>query len=245
MSRSRPPWNGRAFRNTSTLRRGDRVSSTSVHIAHGRRCAPRHGRSRGATKPTAEDIAAMAHPCVRLQRRAPGSHLAHAGPPRCRAGASPWARLRVAALRDRARAAPRRDAVLRWQAGDRWRTPRATPNAPRASWNGCGPPAAETQRPVSFLLFENDPTATPWRRLRSSPTRPWLRRRCRRSRNLRYASGTRRARTLLAERPTYQTIASLPLGRASLHLGRDIRARILGRAFPGRPAGSARSSAAR
>jgi N-acyl-D-amino-acid deacylase len=25
--------------------------------------------------------------------------------------------------------------------------------------------AAETQRPVSFLLFENDPTATPWRRL--------------------------------------------------------------------------------
>ena len=100
--------------------------------------------------------------------------------------------------------------------------------------------AAETQRPVSFLLFETDPSATPWRRLlelteaaaaAGAPLVPQIA-----NRPFGMLVGHQTRANPFAERPTYRTIASLPLAERAARLrDPDVRARILAERSPDRP----------
>jgi N-acyl-D-aspartate/D-glutamate deacylase len=118
------------------------------------------------------------------------------------------------------------------QAGTGGRTAGDAPNAAEGELEWMRRLAAETQRPVSFLLFENDPTATPWRRLleltdaavaAGAPVVPQVA-----NRPFGMLVGHQTRANPFAERPTYQTIASLPLPERVTRLrDADIRARIL------------------
>jgi N-acyl-D-aspartate/D-glutamate deacylase len=100
--------------------------------------------------------------------------------------------------------------------------------------------AAETQRPVSFLLFANDPSATPWRSLldltdaaaaAGTPLVPQVA-----NRPFGMLVGHQSRANPFAERPTYQALAALPLAQRVVELREpDVRARILAERPPGRP----------
>ena len=126
------------------------------------------------------------------------------------------------------------------QAGTGGRTAGDAPNAAEGELEWMRRLAAETQRPVSFLLFDNDPTATPWRRLldltdeaaaAGVPLVPQIA-----NRPFGMLVGHQTRANPFADRPTYQAIASLPLDErvARLRDG-EVRARILAERPPGRP----------
>jgi N-acyl-D-aspartate/D-glutamate deacylase len=129
------------------------------------------------------------------------------------------------------------------QAGTGGRAAGDAPNAAERELDWMRRLARETRRPVSFLLFENDPTATPWRRLleltdaaieAGAPLVPQIA-----NRPFGMLVGHQTRANPFAERPTYQAIAALPLPERAARL-RDpsVRARILAerrdrRATPG------------
>jgi N-acyl-D-amino-acid deacylase len=126
------------------------------------------------------------------------------------------------------------------QAGTGGRTAGDAPNAAEGEVGWMRRLAAETRRPVSFLLFDNDPTATPWRRLldltdeaaaSGEPLVPQIA-----NRPFGMLVGHQTRANPFSERPTYQAIASLPLDEriARLRDG-EVRARILAERPPGRP----------
>ncbi|HZR79553.1 MAG TPA: amidohydrolase family protein [Candidatus Binatia bacterium] len=100
--------------------------------------------------------------------------------------------------------------------------------------------AAETGRPVTFLLFENDPAATPWRRLLAladeavaagAPLVPQIA-----NRPFGMLVGHQTRANPFAERPTYRSIASLPLAERARRLrDPDVRARVLAERPRGTP----------
>ncbi len=126
------------------------------------------------------------------------------------------------------------------QAGTGGRTAGDAPNAAEGELKWMRRLAAETQRPVSFLLFDNDPTATPWRRLldltdeaaaAGVPLVPQIA-----NRPFGMLVGHQTRANPFADRPTYQAIASLPLDdRVARLRDGEVRARILGERPPGRP----------
>jgi len=126
------------------------------------------------------------------------------------------------------------------QAGTGGRTAGDAPNAAEGELDWMRRLAAETRRPVSFLLFENDPSATPWRRLlelsdaavaAGAPLVPQIA-----NRPFGMLVGHATRANPFAERPTYAAIASTPLPERAARL-RDpaVRARILAERPPGRP----------
>ena len=126
------------------------------------------------------------------------------------------------------------------QAGTGGRAAGDAPNAAEGELAWMRRLAAETKRPVSFLLFENDPTATPWRRLLAIaedakasgvPLVPQIA-----NRPFGMLVGHQTRSNPFVERPTYRTIASLPLAERAVRLrDPDVRARILAERPPGRP----------
>ena len=124
------------------------------------------------------------------------------------------------------------------QAGTGGRTSGDAPDASAGEVEWMRRLAAETQRPVSFLLFANDPTATPWRKLLDVAAAavdagtPLVAQVANRPFGMLVGHQTRA--NPFAERPTYQAIARLPLPErvARLRDG-DVRARILAERPPG------------
>jgi N-acyl-D-aspartate/D-glutamate deacylase len=126
------------------------------------------------------------------------------------------------------------------QAGTGGRAAGDAPNAAEGELAWMRRLAAETKRPVSFLLFENDPTATPWRRLLAlseaavaagAPLVPQVA-----NRPFGMLVGHQTRANPFAERPMYRAIASLPLAERAIRLrDPDVRGRILAEHPPARP----------
>ena len=240
---------GRASRSTSTRSRAGRTWSTSARRS---RTAPLRAYvmgERGARNEpaTPDDIATMAR-LVReaLEAGALGfstSRTQRASRGRRRAGARARSRREDELFAiGRALAAAGRGVFEVAQAGTGGRTAGDAPNAAEGELEWMRRLAAETQRPVSFLLFDNDPTATPWRRLldltdeaaaAGAPLVPQIA-----NRPFGMLVGHQTRANPFADRPTYQAIASLPLDErvARLRDG-EVRARILAER-PARPAGA-------
>ena len=240
------PWDWESFPEyLDALARRPRLVDVGAYVAHGALRAYVMGDRGARNEPaTAEDIASMAylvHEAVEagalgFSTSRTNGHRAIDGEPVPGTFAGEDELFAIG----RALASAGRGIFEVAQAGTGGRTAGDAPNAAEGELGWMRRLAAETQRPVSFLLFENDPTATPWRRLlelteaavaSGAPLVPQIA-----NRPFGMLVGHQTRANPFAERPTYRTIASLPLEErvARLRDG-DIRARILRERPPGRP----------